>query len=331
MEPNSVLGLSEEALIGYDLLRAECGRFELQQSALFELTGEDRKGWLQGQITYDLRGVVAGSSLSFCMCSPTGQMIVYGDLWALENSLLIRIPKLCVEAFTKRCEQAIVMEDVTVKDLTEEYKLFSIQGPTASSELREFFELPTLDAGTADFEGVQILVLRSNRTGLGGWDLLLPVSAEAQIEKLNKNFESIHEDAFNVARLEAGNPKYGTDMDAKTLPPEMGPYFVSRTVSYTKGCYTGQEVLQRIHSRGHTNKTWMGIYCDGPVSAEDKVFSGNKEVGVITSVGDSPKYGFIAGAMLKNEAAFSGEEVIVHTASGEVTGEVTNLPFLNLE
>src|SRR5690606_34980920 len=131
--------------------------------------------------------------------------------------------------------------------------------------------------------GVQILVLRSNRNGLGGWDLLLPVSAEAPIEKLNKNFESILEDAFNVARLEAENPKYGTDMDAKTLPPEMGPYFVSRTVSYTKGCYTGQEVLQRIHSRGHTNKTWMGIYCDGPVSAEDKVFSGNKEVGVITS------------------------------------------------
>lgn len=319
---------SAETLASYDLLRGACGRYELANSCLIELTGEDRKAWLQGQVTNDLRTIQSGGSGAFCICTPTGQMIAACDMWSLSDRFLIRAHRQSEEAILKRVQQMVVMEDVQANDLTPNYKLISVQGPTATRELKEMMELPSLDAGITEVEGAQVICLRSNRTGLGGWDLLLPVTAKKVIKKLESDFTLIDERAFNAARLEVGIPRFGQDMDEKTLPPEMGPAFESRHISYTKGCYTGQEVLMRIHSRGHTNKTWMALVSDRPLIAGQTVSHGSRaDAGVVTSGADSPQFGFIAGAMLRNEAAFDGEIV---TVNGEFEAEVRPFPLLLL-
>jgi folate-binding protein YgfZ len=120
-------------------------------------------------------------------------------------------------------------------------------------------------------------------------------------------------------------------MDEKTLPPEMGPAFEARNISYSKGCYTGQEVLMRIHSRGHTNKTWMALVSDEPIPIGASLAHGKRDdAGVVTSSGESPQFGYIAGAMLRNEAAFDGERVRVNGESRSFEAEVRPFPLLLL-
>lgn len=324
--------LTDDTITGYDLLRFECGRYELKQSALIELRGEDRKGWLQGQTTNNLRSVTNGSSIAFSICAPSGHMIASCEMWAIGERYLVRMAKACLPNFLKRFEQAVILEDVVMEDLSSQIRLLSIQGPTATSGLRQFFETPSLDAGSVFYDGIEILCLRSNRTGMGGWDLLLPRDAEKQAADIESAFEEINDEAYNIARLEAGIPKFGIDMDEKTFPPEMGPMFEQKTISYNKGCYTGQEVLMRIHSRGHTNRTWMGLMSITPLSAGDKVTSkARPAAGFVTSACESPQYGFIAGAMLRNEVAFAGEIVKVITNNGEVEAEVVQMPILRPE
>lgn len=316
----------------YDLLRSHCGRYELTQSCLIELTGDDRKAWLQGQVTNDLRKVQNGDAISFCMCTPTGQMVAVCDLWALPERFLIRAHKRSQDAILSRVSNMVVMEDVHAKDLTPDYVLLCIQGPAATSELKKLLDLPLLDAGVTEYEGAEVICLRSNRTGLGGWDLLLPLDAKKASKKLAAAFEAVAEEAFHVARLEAGIPRFGVDMDEKTLPPEMGPLFEAKQISYSKGCYTGQEVLMRIHSRGHTNKTWMALVSDQPLPPGATITHGRRDdAGVVTSAGDSPQFGYIAGAMLRNEAAFDGEIVTVNAPSGSFEAEVRPFPLLLLQ
>ncbi len=324
--------LSESTLRSYDLLRAGCGRYELNQSALLEFRGEDRKAWIQGQITNDLRNIPVGGSVSFCFCSPTGQIISTGELWILPNRYLVRIPKAAHEAVLKRCEQMIVMEDVLFADLSAEYRLVSIQGPTATEELREIVSLPNLDAGETEYKGLEVITLRSNRTGMGGWDLLLPRGASKEAAEIEALFEPIEEEAYAIARLEFGNPRFGVDITEKTLPPELGPAFIAKNISYTKGCYTGQEVLMRIHSRGHINKTWVGLISDRPIPIGAAVIHmGRNEVGFVTGSAESPTLGFIGAAMVRKEAAFDREEVVIRSEDGDFEAEIRHMPLWRYE
>jgi folate-binding protein YgfZ len=323
--------ISPSTAEGYELLRGGCGRYELKNSALFELTGEDRKAWLQGQITNDMRNLQPGGSMAFCLCSPTGQTEAVGDLWSVDDRYLIRMHRAASSAFQHRLDHMIIMEDVVARDLTPAYRLVCLQGPYATAQLREHLELPHLDASVSQFKGVEVICLRSNRTGLGGWDLLVPNEAEEAWKALESAFAPIDERAFNIARLEAGIPRFGEDIDARVLPPELGPWFESKHVSYQKGCYTGQEVLMRIHSRGHTNRTWMALISDQPMAVGDRVAHRDREdAGTITSAEFSPQFGFIAGAMIRREAAFDGEVVTVQTQDGSVEAEVREFPLLDL-
>lgn len=323
--------ISPETVEAYDRLRGGCGRYELKNSALYELTGEDRKAWLQGQVTNDVRNLQPGGSMSFCLCSPTGQIQAVADLWSVDERYLIRTHRMASPALQHRFDHMIIMEDVVARDLTPDYRLVCVQGPYATAELREHLHLPHLDASVVEFKGVEVICLRSNRTGLGGWDLLVPVEAQEAWQALESAFAPIDERAFTIARLEAGIPRFGEDIDDRVLPPELGSWFESKHVSYQKGCYTGQEVLMRIHSRGHTNRTWMALVADQPMRAGDRVSHRDREdAGTVTSAEFSPQFGFIAGAMIRREAAFDGELVTVQTADGAVEAEVREFPLLNL-
>lgn len=323
--------ITPEVADSYDCLRAECGIFPTDELVLVELSGDDRKGWLQGQATNNLRSLDFGASSSFCFVEPTGQIISVCEIWSIKDRFIIALNKLSLEGFLKRVEQMVIIEDVFVKVL-DDHKIISIQGPYATSRLGELVQLPTLDANETEFEKTNTILLRSNRAGLGGWDVVLPTSAKKAITKLQKEFEAIHPDAAEISRLEAGIPRFGQDINPKTMPPELGQAFDVRHVSYNKGCYTGQEVLMRIHSRGHTNKTWMGLVADDPFEVGDLVkHSRRPDAGEVTSATFSPANGFIGAAILRNEAATDGEWVTIETSKGPIQAEVREMPILRLE
>jgi tRNA-modifying protein YgfZ len=289
----------------YGLIREGAAIVPIADVSLLQLVGEDRLDWLQGQATNDLRNSSAAGT-AFCLCSATGQMLSVLRAWQQSDRILLTCPRETVGAVLKRVETMVIMEDVEVEDLTDRYRLTCIQGPRAA----EF---------VGEREGA--LVLSHDRTGSGGFDVWTPID---EVPTFDCRIAS-HE-AYDVARLEAGIPIFGLDMSDRTLPPEMGPAFTEAHVSYTKGCYTGQEILHRIYSRGHTNRTWVALIADGPLEIGAQVDAVEREgVGQVTSAAFSPAFGHIGAAMLRKEA---GTTVRVQTQRGEVHCEVQPMPLL---
>lgn len=324
--------ISEQALRDYDRLRDDCGLVDLPGLGLVAMTGDDRKGWLQGQATNNVRRFESGNSVAFCFTSPTGQIISIVDAWAVHDRFLMTCARETVGAVLHRIESMVVLEDVEATNAGEHYSLLSIQGPSASRRLSEYLTLPSLDAGESRLDDVPVYCLRSDRTGLGGWDVWLPKEAVDARRKLEQAFEPIGGEAYNIARLEAGVPLFGLDATERTLPPELGAAFEARHVSYNKGCYVGQEVLMRIHSRGHTNRTWVGLVAEAPLEVGGQVSHPSRaDAGNVTSAAFSPDYGHIGAAMVRNEIAHPGELVRVITERGEVEAEIRSMPILRLD
>ncbi len=321
--------ISDPVLRDYDLLRDDAGLVDLPGISLLEMTGDDRKGWLQGQATNDLRKLENGASNVFCLAAITGHLVSVCEAWALSDRLLLTVPEVTRDDVLARVEQMVVMEDVAARDVSQVFRLMSIQGPSATARLSKLMALPSLDAGASSVGDAEAFALRSNRTGLGGWDIWLRASERKAIKALQAEFRPIGREAYVIARLEAGIPVFGVDMGVKTFPSEMGKAFEDRHVSYSKGCYMGQEVLMRIHARGHTNRTWVGLLADEPLEPGAAISHLNRrEAGVVTSAAFSPDYGFVGAAMLRNEAAFDGEIVQVAAGARMITTEVRHMPIL---
>lgn len=320
-----------EVVAEFDRLREDCAIVDLPEISLVKLTGEDRKGWLQGQATNNLRSMDHGASSAFCLCEPTGQIVSVCELWSVSDEFLLTLPAKSLEGFMARVDQMVVLEDVAAADVSGRYRMVSIQGPRATAELSRMISLPSLDGGAAELEGIDVYALRSNRTGMGGWDVWLPIDESNAIDGLCSRFQRAGQEAFEIARIEAGSPRFGVDYNRKTLPPELGPAFEARHVSYTKGCYTGQEVLMRMHSRGHANRAWVGLLAEGPLENGASVsHPSRRDGGIVTSSAFSPDFGHIGAAMLRSEIAEDREAVTVDTSAGPVRAEIRAMPLLRL-
>lgn len=244
------------------------GQWPIRDLRLIEFFGEDRDTWLQGQITNDLLSAGIGERVSFCFCNAKGQIEAVCDGWRFADRTLVSCDQSFVEAVLRRVEDMVIMEDVSAVPST--LHCFTVQGP-----------------GVLPIKGQ--LCLPNDRFGGGGFDVWVadPDTFDADL----------NEDAVERWRIEAGIPRSGIDFDGRTLPPELGPAFEARHVSYRKGCYTGQEVLMRIHSRGHTNRTLVRIAVQPEFEAGDSIFDGERVVGTLTST-----TGRVGLAMLRNDA-----------------------------
>jgi folate-binding protein YgfZ len=279
-------------------------RIDTSEWTCIELSGDDREEWLQGQATNDVRLLKPGNRLSFCFCEPTGGLLAVIDAWAVEDRILLSTARELESAVLDRVERMTVLEDVAA--VVSPLRLVSIQG--SDEALNDLLDLPSADAGVVEVEGQRGYALRSHRTPSGGWDLWLPNDLAPMVAE---RFETMSPEVYEANRILAGIPKWGVDMGPKTLPPELGGDFETRHISYQKGCYTGQEVLMRIHSRGHTNRTWIGLASREALPVGATVEHEGKPVGTVSSSASMDSAGFIAAATLRNEATQAGETVNV--------------------
>ena len=301
----------------YFSLREKAGFLTLHDFKVIKLTGGDRLSWLQGQATNDLLKLGESESADFYICKPTGQIFSMGRLWNFPDHFLLVMDSVSAKNFLKRCNAAIILEDVQPSLL--QHTVVTLQGPSSDQFLSDVLgKVPT---SVGFHEGV--CYLRSPRIDQRGWDFLIPPSCRSLLDFLAEYATLIYADVFQVACLESGIPKMGVDVTDKTLPPELGLAFKPSQISYTKGCYTGQEVLMRIHCRGHTNLTWALLQAEGPIE-QSAVVSHPKfsNAGKITQSVWSPKFGYIAGAFLRNEVASADEEVTVKNAKNELKAKV---------
>jgi folate-binding protein YgfZ len=223
----------------------------------------------------------------------------------------------------------VILEDVQAELFSG--ALLSLQGPLATDCLAAHFNLRPTRSGFYYLKDKEALVLSSDRCGAVGWDICLPCTVEEALGLFPEEIPRVSPSVFRLISLETGNPVWGEDADSKTLPPELGEAFERSYISYQKGCYTGQEVLMRIHSQGHTNRTWMGLL------AEEKMLPGwnlshpsRTHIGSITSAGWSPLLGYVAAGYIRNEFARHGGEVVVQHEAGSFVAQIYQMPLLKL-
>ena len=323
-------------------LRTAAGVGDLSFRGRICLTGEDRVRLLNGQVTNDVKALPPGTGCHAAFCSPKGRLVADAFIYALPQELLLDFEPGLTPPLLARLEHHIVAEDVQVVDVAPYYGLFTVQGPQAAEvvgKLGLFPELPDkpLAFVTASDPTLGDLYLMNHaRAGFAGFDLFVPTDALAAV--LDKLVAAVKEvggrlagfTALEAARFEAGIPRFGVEMDETHLPPEAG--LERDAISYTKGCYTGQETIARIRTYGQVTKALRGLRLADDLAAlpikGDKIIKDGRDVGTIVSALKSPAlHQNLALAYIRKECNAPGTALTLRTATGESQVEIVKLPF----
>jgi folate-binding protein YgfZ len=323
-------------------LRASAGALDLSFRGRICLTGADRARWLHGQVTNNVKDLRPGQGCYAALVSAKGKLQSDLNIACLPNELLLDFEPGLTEPVTQRLDKYIIADDVQLVDAAPHYGLLSAQGPQAEAVVRGLglpVEIPTQPLHFASFNDPtlgEIYLMNQPRTGTNGFDLFVPAPAlGAVLDKLiaatrAAGGRACGWQALEAARIEAGIPRFGADMDETNLAPETG--IESRAISYSKGCYIGQEVIARVRTYGQVAKSLRGLRLADDLGAlpgrGDKLFLDGKEAGYITSALASPAFhANIALGYVRKEANQTGAHLILHSASGPSPVAIVKLPL----
>jgi len=327
-----------DALAEHAALRESAGVLDLSFRSRICLTGADRARFLHGQVTNDVNRLRAGEGCYAAITTAKGKMESDLNIYALQDELLLDFEPGLTQKISQRLEKFIVSDDVQVVDVAPLYGLLSVQGPKAAEAINALGIFPELPA--KEFQSVkvsdamlgEIYLMNQSR----GFDLFVPTDSLGTVaDKLIAAAKSLGGracgwDALEIARIEAGLPRFGADMDESNIPLECG--IESRAVSYQKGCYIGQEVINRIHSIGHVNKELRGLRLADELKSlpakGDKLFHDGKEAGYVTSAVKSPALNAnIALGYVRREVNAPGTELLLRGSAGDTKAVVAEIPF----
>lgn len=320
----------------YRQLREECGLLDRSQQGKLLVTGSEAADYLQGQLTNDIEAIEPGDGAYAALLDRKGHMqgdmrvlrppssVPFGSQTTARNSerdLWIDTESEALEAVRRHLGMYKIGREVDVVDVTAERALLSLIGPRAV-EIAGSPALPENACEEVTIAGTQVLAAGTAE----GIDLIFAAEARDRVADalLAAGAAEVSPEAVEILRIEAGRPRFGAEMGTETMPAEAG--IVEQAVSFTKGCYIGQETVARLHYKGKPNRHLRGLKLSGAEGAQpgDPVQLGEKEVGKLGSAGVSPAFGAIGLAILRREA-----EPGATVAVGEdgVTAEVVSLPF----
>lgn len=307
----------------YRQLREECGLLDRSERGKLLVTGPEAADYLQGQLTNDVEAIEPGDGAYAALLDRKGHM--QGDMRVLRPGegpdLLLDTEPEALEAVRKHLGMYKIGREVDVVDVTTERALLSLIGPRAV-EIAGSAALPENACDEVTIAGTDVLAVGTP----DGIDLIFDAEARDRVADalLAAGAAEVSPEAVEILRIEAGRPRFGAEMGTETMPAEAG--IVEQAVSFTKGCYIGQETVARLHYKGKPNRHLRGLKLSGAAGAQpgDPVLLGEKEVGRLGSTGVSPTFGAIGLAILRREA-----EPGATVAVGEdgVTAEVVALPF----
>ena len=325
MNPNSSMtGTADEAAV-----RESATIGPISPRAQIALAGADRATFLQGLLTNDIQALTEGSGCYAAWLSPQGRMLT--DMHVLQSSgmLLLDVPAGEASAVLARLDQFLFSEDVRIESLVEAMTGVWLHGPQAAAVIeRVIHGLAGLanwkdyQHDTASFDGNPVSVARIDQVGVPGYCVFLARAAEAQFvpAAIDAGARVVGAEALDAARIEAGYPLFGVDMTDDTIPLEAG--IDQRAISFTKGCFVGQEVVIRVLHRGggRVVKKLVGLKLSGEAGVGAKILSGEREIGVLTSVATSPRLGVIALGYVHRDFTSPGTGVHVAGHSATVVG-----------
>jgi tRNA-modifying protein YgfZ len=305
----------------YRALTEGCGLLDRSERGKLALTGSQAKEFLQGQVTNDVEALRPGSGCYAAFLTPKGKML--GDLRILDTGaeLLLDTERVALQELFNLIRRFRVGFDVELHKRTLERGLLSLMGPRAEAVSGVAALAPEEHAHLeVTVDGIPARAIRTD----AGVDLLCESSdTEALTEALRRvGAEAVSEGTAEVIRIERGRPRYGIDLDDSVIPQEAG--LNDRAVSFTKGCYVGQETVARLYYRGKPNRQLRGIRCQAPVQPGEQITYGDRVVATVSSAAISPALGPVALALVRREAPV-GTSVTVGASA--VPGEVVALPF----
>jgi tRNA-modifying protein YgfZ len=305
----------------YRTITQACGLLDRSERGKLALGGAEARSFLQGQVTNDVEGLLPGQGCYAAFLTPKGKML--GDLRILETGeeLLLDTERAALQELFNMIRRFSIGYDVQLDKRTLQSGLLSLIGPD-SRTLAGAESLAEVEHAhiTLSLAGIS---LRAICTDVGVDLLCAAADTEALRLALEENGAvPVSEDAAEILRVERGRPRYGVDLDDTVIPQEAG--LNARAVSFTKGCYVGQETVARLYYRGKPNRHLCGLRIAGTATPGDEVISGQRTVGRLGSVVDSPELGTLALALVRREAT-AGSSVSV--GAGGVAAEVVELPF----
>jgi folate-binding protein YgfZ len=304
----------------YRAITEACGLLDRSERGKLALSGADAASFLQGQVSNDVEGLAPGSGCYAAFLTPKGKMLGDIRILATADELLLDTERVALQALFNMIRRFSLGYQVELHKRTLERGLLSLIGPDAP-RIAGVEDLPLVEHAHAPIT-IGDISARAIRTDVGIDLLCDSASTDALRERLaDAGAAGVAEPAVECLRVELGRPRYGIDLDDSVIPQEAG--LNERAVSFTKGCYVGQETVARLYYRGKPNRQLRGLRLSAPVEPGEELEFEGRVVGRVASVAQSPRFGPIALALVRREAP-PGVTVSVGEA---VTAEVAELPF----
>ena len=316
-------------------LLSGCGVYDAGFRARISLTGGDRVRWMNGMVTNNIRDLAAGHGAYAFLLNPQGRILGDMNVFNEGETLTVETDRSQMEKILATFDHYIIMDDVEVTDASEKWTALGVAGPRARAVLSaagiEVPELQPLQTHTAsctcDCDCVQCTVVRGEDEKHESYEIwLAPENVFKTWQALiSAGATPVGSDALEMRRIAAGVPLYGVDIRERDLPQETEQMCA---LNFNKGCYVGQEIVERIRSRGNVHRTFAGFLIDGAaeVAGGAKIIAGDKEVGEITSVATVPGTSgqrTVALGYIRREVGVPGRKVTIDAAHATVA----KLPF----
>jgi folate-binding protein YgfZ len=302
----------------YRALTEGCGLVDRSERGKLALVGPAAKEFLGGQVTNDVEALVPGAGCYAAFLTNKGKML--GDLRILDlgSELFVDTERGTLQPLFNLVHRGLIGWDAELEKRTLERGLLSLIGP-AAWEIAGVEPLAPEHANRAVAVGGVAAVAVATDVGL---DLICDSADAAALAAAlgDAGAVAVDEAAAEIVRVEHGRPRYGIDLDDTVIPQEAG--LNDRAVSFTKGCYVGQETVARLHWRGKPNRHLRGLRLSAPVASGTELRLGDRVVGAVGTSVISPRLGPIALALVRREA-----EPGAVLDAGDATASVVSLPF----
>jgi folate-binding protein YgfZ len=304
--------------------------------AQLAVAGPDRASYLQGLLTNDIQALKPGTGCYSAWLSPQGRMLTDMHVLQSERTILLDVPAEQAEPTLARLEQFLFSEDVKLEALADAMTSLWVHGPEAASVLEQVVDNVSGLSQWSDYQHANgafgdapVSIARIDQLGVPGYCAFV---ARPTLERFVAacaiaGAAMVGDDVLRAARIEAGYPVFGVDMTEDTIPLEAG--IEQRAISFTKGCFVGQEIVIRVLHRGggRVARKLVGFRLAAAVPTGAKVHSDEREVGFLTSVAASPTLGPIALGYVHRDFVAPGTAVAIAVDDQRVDALVSALPM----
>ena len=306
-------------MTGYEALRSSAARLDLSGRGKIRVTGEDRARLLHAMSSNDVQNLPAGQGLYAFFLTAQGRILADANIFNLGDALWLDTEPEIADKLRDHLDKYIIADDVELQDETRHWIAVGIEGPQSITIARSLqLPVPDKDLSVESFHSG--FVARVSSTGQNGIRIFLPKAESGLLASLD--IPAASDEDIRIVRLENGAPRYGEDISERYLTHETQQL---RAVHSNKGCYLGQEIVERVRSRGQVHRflTSVRVQSDKAPLPGTKLLVDGKDSGEITSAAYSPGLGeTVAFAYLRSEALQNKASFVIAGSEPPITATI---------